>query len=151
MSELKEFNPPRSITIENFKYSFKDKLINDFSYRCKHRRKCNILLKIKQEELIKYVEDNNYKIKYAITSTLKEHICIKKENENNTKNNILNSNENKLDNIEFINSLIYSNIEKSLSFHKSNLQTNNIFLKTNKIKWLLQKLREDKFPSDIKI
>ena len=149
MSEINEFIPPRSITLDNFKYSFKDKLINTFSYRCKLLRKCNILLKISEEELKKYVENNNYKIKYTITSTLKEHICIKKENEDKFENN--NSNENKLENIEFINSLIYVNIEKSYSFHKNNLQTNNIFLKPNQIKWLLQNLRGAKFPPDTKL
>ena len=45
------------------KYLFKDKLINTYSHRCQHRRKCNILLKIEEEELKEYVENSNYKIK----------------------------------------------------------------------------------------
>lgn len=148
MAEGKEFIPPRSITIDNFNYSFKDKLINSFSYGCQHRRKCNILLKITKEELKQYVENNNHKIKYTITSTLKEHICIKKESSENIEHNKLNIN--KHDNIEFINSLIFANIEKPFLFHKTNLRNNNIYLKPNQIKWLLQKLREAKFPSDNK-
>ena len=55
-----------------------------------------------------------------------------------------------IDNKELINSLIYTNIEKPLSFHKNNLRTNNIYLKNNQIKWILQRLREGKFPSDNK-
>ena len=138
MEEEKELIPPRSITIDNFKYSFKDKLINAYSYHCQHRRKCNILLKITEEELKQYVENNNHKIKFTITSTLKEHICIKKESSENIDNKELNINKN--DNIEFINSLFFANIEKPFLFHKTNLQTNNIYLKPNQIKWLLQNI-----------
>ena len=46
--------------------------------------------------------------------------------------------------------MILSNIEKPLSFHKNNLQNNKIYLYTNQIKWILQKLREEKYPSDSK-
>ena len=123
MSEIKEFEPPRTILIENFKYTFKDKL-KDYSYRCIHQ--CNLLLKINEED----IENKNYKIKYTITSTLKEHICIRKESEENIPNNYIKSKENKPEIID--------------------LQTNNIFLKPNQLKWILQKLREAKFPSDSK-
>ena len=45
-------------------------------------------------------------------------------------------------------SLIIQNLEKDLSFHINNLRNNNIYLKKNSVEWLLQKLREEKYPSD---
>ena len=149
MSNLEKKEPPRSIIIDNFYYSFKDSLKNDFTYRCKHRRKCNLVIKIEKEEMYKYIEDQNYKVKYIITSTQKYHACNKNENnineeEPNNSQNFINKKK------DLIQSLIYTNIEKPLSFHCINLQTNNIYLKKNQIKWILQKIRENKFPSDIK-
>lgn len=47
-------------------------------------------------------------------------------------------------------SLILSNIEKPFSFHQNNLKTNNIFMTTNQLKWALQKIRHEKFPSNEK-
>ena len=91
MEEHEGFIPPRAITIDKFKYSFKDKLISSYSYRCQHRRKCNILLKICEEELKKYVKNINQKIEFTITSTLKENICIIKESSENNVNNALNN------------------------------------------------------------
>ena len=51
MSIEENKEPPRSIQIGNFKYSFKDILVNDFTYRFKHRISYNIVLKIKKEEI----------------------------------------------------------------------------------------------------
>ena len=68
-----------------------------------------------------------------------------KKMRSNQKKNV---NKNYLQNKEFINSLIYSNSQNPLSFHKNNLKANNIFLSNNQIKWLLQKIRDEKFPSD---
>ena len=151
MSEQDVFKPPRSIKIDNYYYTYKDALVKDYSYRCKHRRICGVLISITEKELKLYNENNEHKIKYTISSTLKTHNCIKnednksKENEKKKKKNV---NKNYLLNKEFINSLIYSNSQKPLSFHKNNLKANNIFLSNNQIKWLLQKIRDEKFPSD---
>ena len=41
------------------------------------------------------------------------------------------------------------NLEKKFSWHKINLQNNKILLSNNQIKYLLQQLREVKFPNDI--
>ena len=35
--------------------------------------------KIKKEEIVKYIQDKNYKIQYEITSKVKEHSCSKME------------------------------------------------------------------------
>ena len=85
MVDSNEFIPPRSIKIENYYYSFKDTLVKDISYRCKHRRKCHVVIKISKEELKSYLEDNRYKIKYSITSTQKSHICDNEEKDKNNK------------------------------------------------------------------
>ena len=44
--------------------------------------------------------------------------------------------------------LIMRNIDKPFSFHKNNLSENNYKLSDNQIKWLIQSLRENKYPSD---
>ena len=36
MSEQNVFKPPRSIKIDNYYYTYKDALVKDYSYRCKH-------------------------------------------------------------------------------------------------------------------
>ena len=46
MVEADEFIPQRSIKIENNFYSFKDTLVKDISYLCKHRRKYHLVIKI---------------------------------------------------------------------------------------------------------
>ena len=44
--------------------------------------------------------------------------------------------------------MIKQNLDKDLSFHVTNLKSNNIILKKLSIKWLLQKYREEDYPSD---
>ena len=51
---------------------------------------------------------------------------------------------------EKIKILIINSLEKPLSFHIMNLKSNDIILKKNHIKYLLQKFRENNFPSDSK-
>ena len=69
MAEKEVFNPPRSIEIDKYIYSFKSTLTNNFfSYRCKHRIKCKITIKIEKSELIKYLENKNNRIKYNFTN-----------------------------------------------------------------------------------
>ena len=41
-----------------------------------------------------------------------------------------------------------NSLEKPLLFHLINLKNNNIILKKNQIKYLLQKYREYKYPAD---
>ena len=145
MNEI--FIPPRSIDLGDFIYSYKDKLTNGYyTYRCKFRKSCNIVIKTSINELKKYL-GNNTDINYEITSKIKEHTCkneINKKLENNNKQAKIN------DEKELIKSLIFNNLEKNLSFHIDNLKNNNIILKRNQIKYLLQKYREIKFPSDEK-
>lgn len=54
-----------------------------FSYRCKYRKICKILLKISKSEQIKLEKDHNYKIKYEITSIENAHSF--KNNKKNSK------------------------------------------------------------------
>ena len=90
MSDKTEFIPPRHIKINDYIYIFKDELINNFySFRCKYRTFCKIILKISREELEKYSKSEDYIIKYEITSNQKEHSCNKnKANINNNQNYI---------------------------------------------------------------
>ena len=140
MEDNQKFCPQRSIKIDNYDYSYKDALAKDYSYRCKHRRKCGILIKITEEALKKYKANQEYKIKFTITSSIKEHKCKPKENLEGNDDNLefTGDTKKKADKEEFINSLIYTNIQKPLSFHKINLKTNNVYLTNNQIKWLLQ-------------
>ena len=45
---------------------------------------------------------------------------------------------------------MFSNLDKPLSFHKTNLGNNNIYLSINQIKWNLQKIREKTYMTDKK-
>ena len=152
MEELDDKFPPRSIEINEYIYSYKDALTNDnFTNRCKNRTKCGIIIKIKKEELLKYTLDKKHIIIYDITSSIKTHKC-KNINIKEDKNSENINEENKITNIKnfqiLIKSLIVENLEKSLSFYIINLKNNNIILKKNQIKYLLQKYREEKYPSD---
>ena len=91
MEEQQGNFPPRNIEINENIYSYKDVLINDFfTYRCKNRRQCGLVIKIKKEELLKYYKDNKKaNIEYEITSSIKTHQCKnnKKQEDINTENN----------------------------------------------------------------
>ena len=74
-----------------------------------------VLITITEEELKLYNENKELKIKYTISSSLKDHIYYKNEEKKSEENEIKSqevSNKNYLKNKEFINSLIYSNIQK---------------------------------------
>ena len=146
------FEAPKEIIINNYTYTINKKLNDDyFSYRCKKRKECNLTIKIKKDELEKIKNKESNEIKYFITSRkTTEHTCN-------------NSDENKemtasIDNIDISLSdkqiknkakeLIIKNIDKPFSFHKNNLSENNYKLSDNQIKWLIQSLRENKYPSD---
>ena len=47
MEDKSKFTPPRKITLEKYEYSYKNNLTKDYySYQCKHRKACNIIIKI---------------------------------------------------------------------------------------------------------
>lgn len=146
---------PRHITINNYIYSYKDELKNkNYSFRCKNRLSCKIIIKVSEEEILKYIKKNDYEIKYEISSEQKSHTCktakINEEKDNiNTKEKSNEKNTNLKLQKERAKILIFSNLNKSLSFHYENLKNNDIFLSKNQIKRILQKLREAKFPNDI--
>jgi len=87
MSDNNNIIPPRSLKIDNINYSFKDTLTNDYTYRCKKRRKCKVVIKISKEEIRKYNNNPLHKIKYIITSSESNHTCNQnsKEQEINCK------------------------------------------------------------------
>ena len=90
-----------------------------YSYRCKHRKACNIIIKIAKTVLIKLSENKeNQNIIYTITSTEKKHLCL---NNNNKKEVKIKGKKLKPD---F--SIIISNIEKPFLFHYNNIRNNNI-------------------------
>ena len=88
MLEQNVFNPPRTIKIDNYYYTYKDAIVKDYSYRCKHRRKCGVLITITEEKLKLYIANKEHKIKYTISSSLKEHICNKKDDKKTGENKI---------------------------------------------------------------
>lgn len=141
-----DFKPPKTLKINKYIYSFKDELKNDFySYRCKYRTSCGLTIKVHKNELIKYNDNIASEINYQITSKIKEHECRGNDNKEIKKEILEPDYEKKR---VLAKSLIIQNLEKDLSFHINNLRNNNIYLKKNSIKWLLQKLREEKYPSD---
>ena len=62
MSEQIAFKPPRSIKIDNYYHTHKDALIKNYSYRCKHRRICGVLIIITEAELKLYNGNKEHKI-----------------------------------------------------------------------------------------
>ena len=144
MEDNKPINIPRSLEIENFTYSYKDKLINSFySYICKHRTIYKITIKVSNSEKKKYLGNKSTKFEYLITSKEKIHTCLNYMKEAKiTKNKEIKNN--------LIKSLILANLEKPLVFHVENLKNNNIYLTNNQINWSLQKIREEKYPSNDK-
>ena len=52
MEENKNIFPPRHLNLNNRFYTYKDALINDyFTYRCKYRDKCNVVIKINKDNI----------------------------------------------------------------------------------------------------
>ena len=88
MSVQNAFKPSRSIKIDNYYYSYKDTLVKDYSYRCKHRQICGVLITITEKELKLYNENNEHKIKYTISSRFKPHNCIKNKDNKSKENEI---------------------------------------------------------------
>ena len=118
MSEEVNFSIPRKLTLNNYEYSYKDELKNNYyTYRCKHRTKCGVVIKIAKAELVKYNNKNYDNLEYTITSKAENHTCIKNEKEK-PKNS---ESENKINyNKDLIKAIILNNIDKPLNFHLEN-------------------------------
>ena len=147
MEEIKnQFTAPRNIIIDKFTYPYKNNLANEcYLYRCKHRTICKVCIKISKTELIKYIENKTVNISYNITSNEKQHTCIK--NDISTTESYKLKVDKKL-NSNLMKSLILSNTEKPPAFHQTNLKTNNTILTKNQLKWALQKIRQENFPTN---
>ena len=143
---------PKAITINNFVYTFKNELINNyFSYRCKYRTSCKIIIKIDKDNLMKLLNNSNEEIEYVIISTEKQHKClnkniIKEPNNDNAEDEKVKQQKS----LDLAKNLIFINIQKPLSFHVENLSKNNIQLSKYQIKNILQNFREESFPSNEK-
>ena len=94
---------------------------------------CN---KINKENFLKYLDNPLQEIEYFYTGKDTKHYCSepKDPNENiknktNDINNINNDDITNTNNKELMKSLIFSNIDKNLSFHLNNLKNNNIIIK----------------------
>lgn len=80
MAEEEIFKTTRSLEINDFKYSYKDQLINDFLLIDVFIETiAKIIIKIKKSELLKYNKENNNQINYIITSKEKEPTCNKEK------------------------------------------------------------------------
>ena len=142
---------PRTIYLGGYTYTYKDELINGFlSFRCKYRTSCKVTIKIDRNNINKINNKENLdNIEYFITSTEREHKCLK----NNNIKKIDKSKEEvnaikKQKDLAF--ALIEKNIQKPYSFHVNNFKKNNLNFTGNQIKYLLQKIREETYPSNIK-
>ena len=75
-------NKPKSLKLGDYTYVFKDQLKNyNFTFRCKHRTICKVVIKIDKSNLIKYNKNLLDDITYSITSTEKNHTCKKAKEE----------------------------------------------------------------------
>ena len=150
MAKEINLNIPRKLFLDDYEYTYKDELVNDYyTYRCTHKYDCKVVLKIHLDELINYNKNNKKEIKYIITSSKKIHTCksIKNDNNKNDEEEFVLANNIKK-NKDLIYAIILKNLNKPLSFHMDNLKNNNVILTTNQIKWILQKLREKEYVSD---
>jgi len=143
MSILKEKDIPKSIILDNFTYSFKEKKKNqEYAYRCKNR-KCGVIISINEVNLLKIINNiPNSNLEYTKVSK-KDHSCDKGNIITNT-NNAKSIKETK----DLASNIIRQNIEKSLYWHIKNLKDNNINLSYIQIKNLLQQLREECYPNN---
>ena len=141
-------NIPRDLILNSYTYSFKDKLKNRiYTYRCKHRTTCKVIIKIDKYNLKNYNNNLWDTNKYTFVNNIKEHTRQKFNNENKViEINKDNNNHYK----ELAKSLILVNINKLLSCHIDNLKKNNINLTNIQIKNLLLKIKENEYTSDEK-
>ena len=143
--ENTELDIPKIINIDNVKYSYKCKLAKkQFSYRCFHRA-CKVLLTINKENLQKIIYKKDYPKDVEITykTNNKEHSCFKAIK--HTTLLIITTNK---EEEEIIISLIKKNLDKSISWHQNNFKNNAIEISFNRIKNLLQKIRQEEYALD---
>ena len=112
-----QFILPRSLNIGEYIYVFKDTLKNDtFTYRCKHRTVCKVVVKINKDDLIKYNKNLLDEIVYSFSSKESEHKC-KKINEEKINGDTVKNIATIKNYRELAKSLIVINLTKLLSFH----------------------------------
>jgi hypothetical protein len=145
MEESKKIFLPRHLTFNNYIYSFKDTITNDYyAYRCKFRSICNVGIKIKKENLIKYNENpNNEEIEFFYTSKNQINKCNENKGAEKNENKIYKSKDIKIDiknTKELMKSLILANLDKKLPFHIANLKNNGINIKKKFYKILFTKI-----------
>ena len=141
-TQYQKLGVPKSIIISNEKYSYKTYSEKEkiFIYRCFHRI-CKCYIKITKEE-----------IDSLSSIDKKKQISFKLFNKHNHKDKISVidsknvSTEKELEILAI--SLIKQNLTESLEFHVRNFKNNNIEFSRNKIKNLLQKIREADIPKD---
>ena len=108
---------PNEITIDNYQYKYKNELSNEYySYRCRYRTVCKILIKINKENLVKLKENQTDNIDYTITSREKIHKCNKKTDIDEEKNGAEDEFIKKQKITELAKNLIFINIYKN-RFH----------------------------------
>ena len=136
---------PQSLIISDQKYSYKSysEKENIFTYRCYHRI-CKCYIKITKEEInsISCTEQNK-KISYNLFNNHNHNNEIIVVDSKNVKT------EKEIEILAI--SLIKQNLTESLEFHVRNFKNNNIDYSSNKIKNLLQKIREADLPKDQEI
>ena len=144
MTKYQILGVPQNIIFQNESYTFKKELINSFvSYRCINR-KCNASLKISLEDAkkIENKEEGISEIDFTVVGNHDVHKSEKKFSESTDKIKT------EKENLELAKKLIKNNLQMPLSFHIQNLNTNKIIISNNKLKNLLQSLREENFPKD---
>ena len=146
MKAYEKNNMPQEIINGQNKYTYKDFLVkaNKYRYRCIHRT-CGCFIKISEEEVKKLKsgsqdKDINYEM-FNQHSHKGTEITTIKANEIKTVEQI--------DNLAIM--LIKQNITAPLDFHVKNFKNNNIDYSYNKIKNLLQKIRELEIPDNNEI
>ena len=114
----------------------------DCAYRCPCGKICKIIIIVSQQK----IQDKSKKkgpVEYTIVSTEKNHTC---DNEHNI---IKEGNLNNLENNEnLVAALIKKNLNNPLSYHIDLIYKAKILLKKRQIKRILQKLRNENWPSD---
>ena len=121
MKKYEQFGVPQSITIINYKYTYKGNLKDEKNciYRCIHRD-CKAQITIDNDNILNVLAKNdNLNIQY--TSGKNKHSCEinkKEEKKEIPANLILTSNEIN----ELGMKLIKNHIDKPLSFHLDNLK-----------------------------
>ena len=106
----KIFVPPKTIILKNYTYKFKEELVNkNFTYRCQNRSVCGLVIHISKENLEKLSKENTDKIPYVIVGKLKEHQCVKKNEDDTIKKEPI-CNKSNINNIKI---LIMNSLEKT--------------------------------------